>query len=634
MSSVSIPAPARSRKIKTVSVPDPETVPPVGDANAALVLQLDKVEVIDKGPGRKTIFVPQNVREYLYSHLDIEDIFPDRIFTLELLKDRSAVQTRYLKNLASVTTGKLLSVLDTIKEKAKAQGHGDLTEEGKANFELLVSILDLEAAAIRDKFSNFQSGTSISFDELHSFLNSAGNLISHPSEETKLGLITKSAEVHSSFFGTYLEVKGTMYANSGNGVTAVEHSFYISSYYGTKPLADIGISWLKYDQAAMEEMAARGKKYVELTSKPSYSKHTGNIVRRSWRGDRKYKASGRVMVDYLSMKSMDPNYSDYFGGDGDYHGRGNKALAGMTSFTDEQYAAMSPYVYGFAMNSKVWGEMLVDNISEIAFRDDAYDMLVLEESTKDMVFALVDNSVGGSKDFIDGKGGGCIFLLAGPPGGGKTLTAESVAERLHRPLYMVGVGELGTSAVELESNLRQILEVATSWNAVLLIDECDIFMEERTDNDIERNAMVGVFLRLLEYYEGVLFLTSNRAANIDQAFYSRISLALHYAPLDVDARTTVWENLLRVYGVTEVDVTELAEYELNGRKIKGVIRIAKSLAAAEGREPTLLDFEEVIWKEEEFKLALYPDDEPEDKLPEPRHGFWYSLGCFLDDLFD
>ena len=52
---------------------------------------------------------------------------------------------------------------------------------------------------------------------------------------------------------------------------------------------------------------------------------------------------------------------------------------------------------------------------------------------------------------------------------GKTLTAEAISEYLHRPLYAVSVGELGTSVVELERKLSEILEVASIWNAVILI---------------------------------------------------------------------------------------------------------------------------------------------------------------------
>lgn len=115
------------------------------------------------------------------------------------------------------------------------------------------------------------------------------------------------------------------------------------------------------------------------------------------------------------------------------------------------------------------------------------------------------------RDIISGKGGGVVFLLHGPPGTGKTLTAESVSEFLKRPLYSVSVGELGTDCKSLEKALSEVLEVATRWNAVILLDEADIFLERRTLQDVTRNALVGIFLRLLEYHTGVLFLTSNRS---------------------------------------------------------------------------------------------------------------------------
>lgn len=93
------------------------------------------------------------------------------------------------------------------------------------------------------------------------------------------------------------------------------------------------------------------------------------------------------------------------------------------------------------------------------------------------------------------------------------------------------MGELGVTPTELESNLKDILELATVWNALVLMDEADIFLERRGQKEIVRNAMVGVIMRLIEYYQGVLFLTSNRVACFDEAFYSRITVALKYDPL-------------------------------------------------------------------------------------------------------
>jgi SpoVK/Ycf46/Vps4 family AAA+-type ATPase len=134
---------------------------------------------------------------------------------------------------------------------------------------------------------------------------------------------------------------------------------------------------------------------------------------------------------------------------------------------------------------------------------------------------------GQMSDVIRGKGQGSVFLFYGPPGVGKTLTAEAVAEMLHRPLYQVSMGELGTTPDTLESGLKAILDGCSRWKALVLLDEADIFLERRSSSgDLLRNAMVSVVLRMVEYFAGVLFLTTNRVASFDPAFQTRITVAL------------------------------------------------------------------------------------------------------------
>ena len=77
----------------------------------------------------------------------------------------------------------------------------------------------------------------------------------------------------------------------------------------------------------------------------------------------------------------------------------------------------------------------------------------------------------GFDDFVQGKGQGLIINLFGPPGVGKTLSAEATSERVHRPLYVVGGGDLGTKAAELDESLERVFDIATSWKAIVLIDE-------------------------------------------------------------------------------------------------------------------------------------------------------------------
>jgi SpoVK/Ycf46/Vps4 family AAA+-type ATPase len=154
---------------------------------------------------------------------------------------------------------------------------------------------------------------------------------------------------------------------------------------------------------------------------------------------------------------------------------------------------------------------------------------------------------------------------------------------MHAPLYMMSAGDLGINPDQVESKLTNILEMIAKWNAVLLLDECDVFLEARSAHDLERNKLVSIFLRVLEYYEGLLFLTTNRVDNIDPAFQSRIHISMAYPELTTESRRHIWVNFLkglnRHEGFEKKDLDELAAVELNGRQIKNVLKSAALLAA-------------------------------------------------------
>jgi hypothetical protein len=101
--------------------------------------------------------------------------------------------------------------------------------------------------------------------------------------------------------------------------------------------------------------------------------------------------------------------------------------------------------------------------------------------------------------------------------------------------------------------------------------------------------MQTVFLTKLEYYQGILFLTTNRIASIDHAFQSRIDLFLPYYDLSPAARKQVWRNFVNHMGVDRFDVSEadlerLSEIRLNGREIKNLIKSSQLLSVKTGRK--------------------------------------------------
>ncbi|KAF4922405.1 ATPase family AAA domain-containing protein 3, partial [Colletotrichum viniferum] len=232
----------------------------------------------------------------------------------------------------------------------------------------------------------------------------------------------------------------------------------------------------------------------------------------------------------------------------------------------------------------------VEFINDVEWNDQAFEHLVIDTETKELVKAVVTTQLRAEEntDLIRGKGNGLFILLHGGPGTGKTLTAESVAEIAKKPLYRVTCGDIGTKAEEVEKSCTAVSSIHELIFIVVLLDEADVFLEERTLKNLERNALVSVFLRVLEYYDGILILTSNRVGTFDEAFKSRIQLNLRYKNLNEQQRLQIWTNFIdRIETLQDVGINseeirqhlpELATANLNGRQIRNVISTARQLA--------------------------------------------------------
>ncbi|CAG8706523.1 1360_t:CDS:10 [Rhizophagus irregularis] len=375
------------------------------------------------------------------------------------------------------------------------------------------------------------------------------------------------ASYYSDFMGNHMSVKAEVIDSDGVTFYSGLKIFVIDDWEGACDIDELPVAPLS--DSTHDELVARGRKFVKYAIGPHYLYYTGSLFRKYMCGTIHFKSEGRLMVDTVSFFKINPGY-----------GMDTRKKVDRKSVKEEELFMCAPSVYGFSFASKKWGQIYIDELSDITFDDDAFDQLVMDPIKKELISSLVKSDHKGL-DIISGKGGGCIFLLHGPPGVGKTLTAEAISESLHRPLHSVSVGELGATATELEKKLNEILDVANIWNAVILIDEADIFLERRSDHDAKRNALVSIFLRLLEYHQGILFLTTNRVKCFDAAFQSRISIALKYDELDSDAREKIWRTFLdRVEGKgrSKVNIDNLKERPLNGREIKTAIRLAKALA--------------------------------------------------------
>ncbi|KAI9661466.1 MAG: hypothetical protein M1831_002988 [Alyxoria varia] len=267
---------------------------------------------------------------------------------------------------------------------------------------------------------------------------------------------------------------------------------------------------------------------------------------------------------------------------------------------DQFLMLLCPVLFGYSLRDRKWLEFPIDGLSPIEWDKEAWKHLVYDQHKKDMIVTFVrDHSSSNTRstDVIAGKGEGLIFLLSGPPGTGKTLTAEALASAVKRPFYHLGIMDLGTGAKELSQNLSKAFDLATEWNAVTLLDEADVFMAQRSDSSLLRNELVSIFLHELEYFRGVLFLTTNLLENIDNAFRSRIHLHLIYEPHGPPARRNLWETFLMKQPGTvrraeykhvectldSKDLDALALWRLNGREIKNIAKNVRAWCSSQGR---------------------------------------------------
>jgi hypothetical protein len=208
---------------------------------------------------------------------------------------------------------------------------------------------------------------------------------------------------------------------------------------------------------------------------------------------------------------------------------------------------------------------------------------------------------------------GVRALFNGASGTGKTLAARLLAGALQSDLYRLDLSAVVNKYIgETEKNLNQVFALAEELDVMLLLDEGDALLTQRTDvgnsNDRYANLETNYLLQRLENYEGVLVVTTNASDRIDAAFQRRMDVVVTFAPPTAAERWNIWQ--MHLPAAHDIDARLLDEAarrcELTGGQIRNAVLHATSLGLSDGGRISSAHFEAAVRREYQKAGAVCP----------------------------
>ncbi|MCT4621772.1 MAG: ATP-binding protein [Marinisporobacter sp.] len=228
----------------------------------------------------------------------------------------------------------------------------------------------------------------------------------------------------------------------------------------------------------------------------------------------------------------------------------------------------------------------------------SWNDLVLSESEKKTLIAACNHvkythqvfSVWGFEKKLP-YGRGLSMLFSGPPGTGKTMSAQIIANELNMEMYKIQLSKIVSKYVgETEKNLKAIFEEANKSNVILFFDETDAIFGKRSDvkdsHDRYANMEVAFLLQEIEAHEGISIMATNFLQNIDDAFLRRINYIIHFPFPDASFRKQIWEKVFpKATPLSDqIDFDFLSgKFELSGSNIKNIAVLSAFSAASENK---------------------------------------------------
>ena len=500
-------------------------------------------------------------------------------------------------------------------------------DTARSHLALLLKFMDFDMGAARKSYLSQTRSGVVEFDNLGILFRPGDRVVTYVKSHPWLLNVVKTAYEKNDKRGRYCEIQCSYSDYDGEKYGVSKHMFriYQKEDFGSdhpSKILDLKVfPWAcAPDDVDLERnIRERGELFLSITG----------VLVRQYDGAAQYlklpplsffhpdeddwpqlwmpfTETGRIIIDRKTFEQDHPS-----------------GIISKRSLSSLDTALCPPFVLGFSCARKDWCRYYVTNLASVSWKPNAFDSLILPTSQLRLIRALVTSHTfpTSARDEEQQKGKGLVCLLHGPPGSGKTLTAECAAEVTEKALIRASISELNKhdSAWFFEHELTRVLRLATTWKAIVLLDEADVFLEARGDDAHDaanRNALVAVFLRHLEYFSGICFLTTNRIQVFDAAMKSRVHLALGYKEPDSTARSRIWVQSLQTKNVraledekgeqlaVEAAAQKLCQEQLNGREISNAIHTAGTLARYAEEELAMKHIEEVLGVRRDFEETL------------------------------
>ncbi|KAH8593857.1 hypothetical protein B0O99DRAFT_688291 [Bisporella sp. PMI_857] len=387
----------------------------------------------------------------------------------------------------------------------------------------------------------------------------------------------------------YLHIKGSYLDFDGKIVGKVPIETTILKFHGSKPISSLDAFPLHYHsekEAITEKLVECGRKFCSLTG-IQHRQYNGRALQMKKGEPVRITINGRIMVYPVKFHEDNPNYTrpSIFKRSGDINiwldlddvpstqldESALKKGVDIYNLTTEEYLVCS---LGYCLENKLWfcrRRYFRHLLGWLRF-----DQLQIASRSKKLIQALATRHSSCKKahafdDFVKGKG----------------LVSKS-RSHMTRDSISLNIAILVPSLVKTHQTSIRACQRILMWLAIgipcLLLDDADSFLRRRSDNS-QKNALVAVFLRKLEYFSGIMLLTTNRVTEFDDTVQSRIYIGLAHSPLGVDTRLSIWESFLtkpnaegRVVSFSDTELQDLAQRKLNGREIKNAVHAAHDLA--------------------------------------------------------